>query len=575
MNDRKLATVLALTLACIASPATAKTLIDYFQPIPIRGKMTTSGWGIGTSGPRDPDNGLEDVAKWIYWDGKVLKADDGKYHLFCSKWQASKGISAWMSDSVSVHAVSDHVLGPYKEVGPTYTYQNGRGHNTTALQLLDGSYAVVESAIVPGWIFTSKTLDGPFTYKGSISWNDNGFNVGSVTANLGIFVGPDKKYWAFSNSGAVMIADDVLGKYEVRTSKIYLNNPGADLGKAEDPLMWYSGGYYHVVYNYWDIHKSYHIMSADGIRNWKAMGLAVDPSTNFCRYEDGTVNHWGNMERPNVIMENGHVTHFTFAVTDKNKDSGTNCCMTGSKILIVPFDGVAFDAEIGGQTGGSGGAGGGGGSAGAGGRGRDAGAGGSGGRTGSDGGGGASAAGGTGSGGSTASGGSSGSAGRAGSGGTGGGGTTGDSRSGGSPDAGGSNGTGGSGSGGTSRTASSVSGGSMGAGSGGSFGAGGTHGTGGSGSGGTSRTTGSSSGGSAGTAPPASNASSGCSCSVERTQGSGGGGLLLVLGLAIAFATRKHPRRRHPSDAASGDFDPSGVGGRGRARGLFRKGDYR
>jgi hypothetical protein len=157
-------------------------MLDYFQPIPIIGTITTSGWGIGTSGPRDTGNGIEDIANWRYWDGKILKADDGKYHLFCSKWAASKGIAAWMSDSVSVHAVSDNVLGPYKEIGLTYSYQNGRGHNTTGLKLIDGTYAVVESAIVPGWIFTSSSLDGPFNYKGSIATDNNGINASNLTS---------------------------------------------------------------------------------------------------------------------------------------------------------------------------------------------------------------------------------------------------------------------------------------------------------------------------------------------------------------------------------------------------------
>ena len=236
----------------LASPATAKTMIDYFQPIPIIGTMTTSGWGIGTSGPRDPDNGIEDIANWRYWDGKILKADDGKYHLFCSKWQASKGIAAWLTDSVSVHAVSDNVLGPYKEVGLTYSYQNGKGHNTTGVKLIDGTYAVIESAIVPGWIFTSSSLDGPFNYKGSIATDNNGFNASNLTSNLQIMVGPDNKYWAISGSGFIMNGDNILGTYKVRTNSVYMPNPGMDNGKAEDPILWYSGGFYHVVYNYWD-----------------------------------------------------------------------------------------------------------------------------------------------------------------------------------------------------------------------------------------------------------------------------------------------------------------------------------
>ncbi len=554
MNNLKTLALAALPLVGLASPATAKTMIDYFQPIPIRGTMTTSGWGIGTSGPRDPDNGIEDVANWRYWDGKILKADDGKYHLFCSKWQASKGIAAWLTDSVSVHAVSDNVLGPYKEVGLTYSYQNGKGHNTTGVRLIDGTYAVIESAIVPGWIFTSSSLDGPFNYKGSIATDNNGFNASNLTSNLQIMVGPDSQYWAISGSGFIMNGDNILGTYKVRTPSVYMPNPGTDNGKAEDPILWYSGGFYHVVYNYWDARKAYHIMSPDGVNNWQDTGVAVDRSTDFCRYTDGTVNHWGNMERPNVVMENGHVTHFTFAVTDVNKDQGSNCCSTGSKVIVVPFDGVSFDADNGGEPPGSGGAGGGGGSAagGAGGQGIDAGGGGSGGKTGSDGGGGTSAAGGAGGGGGSAAGGAGGQGIDAGTGGVAaGGGRTGSSGGGGRSAAGGA---GAGGSGGTSGGSSETSGrsGSGGAGSGGSSGnggsgglpgVGGTNGTGGSGSGGASKATSSSSGGRAGTST-SSNASSGCSCVINEP-GVFSSGPVLLLGLGIALAARQRLKKGH------------------------------
>jgi len=87
-----------------------------------------------------------------------------------------------------------------------------------------------------------------------------------------------------------------------------------------------------------------------------------------------TYTKWYKMERPSVVLQNGHVTHVTWAVADVDKDNsipgGSN---HGSKIIVVPFDGVAFDNDYGvagtGGTAGSGGAGGSGGSGGAGGSG--------------------------------------------------------------------------------------------------------------------------------------------------------------------------------------------------------------
>ena len=204
---------------------------------------------------RDPDNGIEDIPNWRYWDGKIIKASDGKYHLFCSKWPVSKGLAAWMSDSVSVHATSDNLLGPYKELGLTYTYQNGKGHNTTGLTLVDGTYAVIESAIVPGWIFTSSSLDGPFNYQGSIKWDNNGFNTDAITSNLQIMVGPDNRYWAISSHGYVMDSDNIVGTYKVEAPRIYPIISGMNDANAEDPVIWYSGGHFHVIYNYWDARR--------------------------------------------------------------------------------------------------------------------------------------------------------------------------------------------------------------------------------------------------------------------------------------------------------------------------------
>ena len=64
------------------------------------------------------------------------------------------------------------------------------------------------------------------------------------------------------------------------------------------------------------------------------------------RYTDGTVNHWNKLERPSVYLENGHVAYFTFAVLDVPKEAQHGNDNHGSKILVVPFDGVAFDRDM-------------------------------------------------------------------------------------------------------------------------------------------------------------------------------------------------------------------------------------
>jgi hypothetical protein len=233
-------------------------------------------------------------------------------------------------------------------------------------------YTLSVGEIVPGQMFSSPSANGPWTLLGLTNTNTNGHNdCGGLTSNFTLTVGPDNRFWATSRGGCVMDSDQVVGPYKVETDSVLPNLESNDNNDAEDEVIWYSGGYYHIVYNYWDVQRAYHIMSKDGITSWKSTGLAyqasqspANSSSNWLRYTDGTVNQWHNMERVGVYQESGHVTHFTFAVTDVDKNSSA-VNSGGSKILVVPFNGVQFDcdngdaascAEAAGGAGGAGGA---------------------------------------------------------------------------------------------------------------------------------------------------------------------------------------------------------------------------
>jgi hypothetical protein len=127
---------------------------------------------------------------------------------------------------------------------------------------------------------------------------------------------------------------------------IFSNIPDMPKRDMEDPVIWYSGGLYHIVVNCWSSRQAYHLTSPDGIHNWANRGLAYDPSRDFIRYTDGTVNHWNKLERPGVYLENGHVAYFTFGVIDIPKEQQTGNDGHGSKVIVVPFDGAALDRDL-------------------------------------------------------------------------------------------------------------------------------------------------------------------------------------------------------------------------------------
>jgi hypothetical protein len=333
-----------------SSQAADKTFIDYFLPMPVQGSLTSDLWGAPGILPRDPDNGLEDrtMKQWDYWDGQIIKGPDGKYHMFASRWDQARGHRGW-GGSIAVHAVSDNVTGPYLDKGICWPEnQDGKGHNVTALVLPDGRYAVVVSETRPGDVFVSKSLDGPWEHLGSIKVAENTDRRLGRMSNVSMMVRPDGNYMFVPRSGAIFISKDgILGPYAAQGPSVYSTIPEmSSMRTLEDPVVWYSGGLYHIVVNDWNPRKAYHITSVDGINNWTFRGLAYDPTTDFVRYTDGTVNHWFKLERPGVLVENGHVTAVTLAALDvpKNEERGDD--NHGSKIIVIPFDGESLDRDL-------------------------------------------------------------------------------------------------------------------------------------------------------------------------------------------------------------------------------------
>ena len=576
-----------LALCGVARAQTAKTFINYFQPTPITCSLTTNAWGCTATGstppncvsgqgvvPRDTCNGIESSTNppgYYYWDGTVILAPDGTFHMFADRWAGSQGFNPGWEGSDPIHAVGGKsALGPYTDKG--YAYSNSsfgsdphHGHNSQVVALLNGTYAMIVSEVVPFTIFTASSLDGPWTpcsgSPGSGLSVPSGFGGNTnYASNVSLVVRPDGNFEITQRHGLIALSSSgICGPYKAQqptntypsgeaipsqySASIYPNRQkhSDPMGPstvestytvAEDPVIWYSGGQYHVLYDYPGDRVGYHLTSTDGIHNWTDQGLAYDPryAQQIFSYTDGTVDHWYKMERPNVLVENGLITHVTFAVADVNKDNqipaGSN---HGSKVIVVPFDGASFDKDtsVGGPDG-TGGAAGGAGAGGKSGSGGAAGGGGSG-----RGGSGSGGAGGAGAGGSTATGGHAGGAG---------GSTSGAGGTGGSPAAGG---TAGSNSGGVSGSGS----GGMTAGSGGAPGNGGTHGSGSggasaTGSGGASATGSGGEPGTGGTTGGGGSDSSGCSCAVALP---GRPDIWLTLGLALAVVIARRSRRARRS----------------------------
>lgn len=397
--------IFVASLPLAASSAVAKSFIDYFLPTPITCSLVSNAWGCTASGstpanctagsgvlPRDTCNGIESPKNPpanYYWDGTIVKAN-GNYHLFATRWPGSIGFNPGWLSSDPIHAVGGtNPLGPYVDKGFAYSQSSfgsdpHKGHNLQVLTLLDGTYAMVVSEVVPWTIFTSTSVDGPWKPCPSapgpgLSVPSTGFGGNnSYASNVSIVVRPDGNFQSIQRHGLIALSTTgVCGPYKAQqpTNKYASSDavPAASKASifpnrqkhldptgpsrvestysiAEDPFIWYSAGLYHVLYGYPGDRVGYHLTSVDGIHDWTDRGVAYNPRSaqKMFTYTNGTVNHWYKMERSNVLVQTGVITHVSFAVSDVNKDNqipaGSN---HGSKLIVIPFDGVAFNKDYG------------------------------------------------------------------------------------------------------------------------------------------------------------------------------------------------------------------------------------
>src|SRR6185369_389826 len=118
---------------CIATAAQAKPFEQYIKATPTVAPLSSATWGVvtttGTPGvvPRDISNGIESAKgagahpDYYYWDGQIIKAVDGKYHMFMSTFSGNQSFNPGWTSSDAYHAISQtNALGPY--VRQDYVY---------------------------------------------------------------------------------------------------------------------------------------------------------------------------------------------------------------------------------------------------------------------------------------------------------------------------------------------------------------------------------------------------------------------------------------------------------------------
>lgn len=307
-------------------------------------------------------SGLSMEDYWI-WCPSVIKGDDGRYHMFASRWPKKIVFHpGWMTNSEVIRAVSDTPAGPYQfqeVVLPARgaEYWDGRAtHNPRIVKWRD-LYVLFYTGMThpfadvkPGEKFdvhdprcvvsrsnkrigiaTSKSIFGPWQrFDAPVLPTRPDTFYSFLTSNPAPVVAPDgsillifksRQYNGHVHSDmmiGIARADTVYGPYQILLDRPLFST--THFGEIEDPFVWHDGNRYHLIAKDMhgalcgEYHGGVHAISDDGLE-WNL----ADPSLAYSRtirWDDGTIQTLGSMERPSMLIEDGRPTHFFAAVAD-------------------------------------------------------------------------------------------------------------------------------------------------------------------------------------------------------------------------------------------------------------------
>ena len=284
------------------------------------------------------------------WGGSLVKGEDGLYHMYYARWPKRLGW-AWVTDSEIAHAVSESPFGPFsfKDVALGRTnvedWDGWCTHNPT-VHKFEGKYYLyymgnTGDGIIPSkpgkqklnWVHRNNQRIGV-----AVADNPNGpwkrfdkpvldispdslAHDALMTSNPSVCQRPDGGYLMVykavgkrydpPNGGPVVhmiaTADSPTGPFKKYDDPVFTVE--GERFPTEDPYIWYQDGKYRAIVKrikHLDgkrVFSLVHYDSEDGF-DWKP-AKHHDISERIVEWENGRVQQFAHLERPQVYIEDG------------------------------------------------------------------------------------------------------------------------------------------------------------------------------------------------------------------------------------------------------------------------------
>ena len=275
-------------------------------------------------------SGFKMEGYWV-WGGSMIKVNS-TYHLFASRWKKDGPFpEGYRKNSEIVRAISSSPLGPFefKEVvigeRDSSFWDSDMAHNPT-IHRIGNEYVIfyigsdyttllsnTKNNLRRVGYAVAQSIEGP--------WLRSGEPVINVESNNPALLADESGFKLVFRDAPLRVylaqAKDFRGPY-----KIINDNLWPDC-KLEDFYMFRKDGMYHIICEdnvgavSGSVRWGIHICSQNGIDDWKKYDPVVVYNHDI-EFDDNSVLHCVRRERPQLLVENGYITHLITGVYDGN-----------------------------------------------------------------------------------------------------------------------------------------------------------------------------------------------------------------------------------------------------------------